>query len=70
MIREQITNRGSCYVYKYYTMDYEDCTRYEVDIYREHTITGERIFQGNSGSNTLKGLLGIISQWESYYSDM
>lgn len=69
MIREQVTNRGNCYVYKYYKLDYEDCTRYEVDIYREHGETGERVFQTHNGSDTLKGLFRIIGQWELYYDE-
>lgn len=70
MTREQVTSRGNCYVYKYYLMDYEDGDRYEVDIYRENGITGERIFQTNSYADSLKGLFRIIGQWEHYYKEL
>lgn len=69
MIREQVTPKGHCYIYKYYKHTYTDCIRYEVEIYREHGVTGNSIFQTRSSSDTLKGLLRIIGQWEAYFNE-
>ena len=61
MVREQITDNGNCYKYKYYKLD----STYYVDIYRE-TSQGN-IFQTSSNSDNLKRLLQIIDNWELYY---
>lgn len=66
MIKEQVTSNGNCYIYKYYKLD----DIYYVDIYREHGITGERIFQTTSRDDSLKSLIRIIGQWENYYQNM
>jgi len=68
MIREIISDKGNCRILKAYK-DYDNGAYY-LSIFREHGITGERIFETESCCDSLIELLRVAGQWERYYKSM